>query len=147
MVEKAIATFKKTVFAFKELLPGGIGAERTPEILKGAVMLYKLENEIIRPGVMLILNHDRPDLPEYDSGKNSLSEGFAAYQPDSLMDKWATQRNATLAVLSALSADDMKREGLLPGGETITIESFVGRWADDEEKTVANLKELPNRVG
>ena len=141
-MEKALKTLQKTLPFFRQAISE---EEQGPEVIRPlqmmAVALYRKEKEMIRPGVMLILESESPVIPGYDHKKEATKQGYGGVLPQGLLAKWAAQRNATIAVLSNLSEEQLARIGVTPDGEKVTIKKFVQRWAEGEKETIIKLRE------
>ena len=140
-MEKALKTLQKTLPFFRQAISE---VEQSPEEIRPlqmmAVALYKKEKEMIRPGVMLILESESPVIPGYDHKKEATKQGYGGVLPQGLLPKWAAQRNATIAVLSNLSEEQLARIGVTPDGEKVTIKTLANMWAKEEKEMIDKLR-------
>lgn len=93
----------------------------------------------LRPGLERLLAEASPELRPLDRSAWLADRHRTRDRKEHLLGDFALQRQASLAIIRVLEPRHLAREGRL-GGEPVTIERYLLRWADHDRARIARLE-------
>jgi hypothetical protein len=135
---EAVEKLRGTVFQLRPLLDHATGEKGGA--LEVAAHLYRLEKEVMRPGIMRILFEHEPVIPDCRARIAIEDGGLRGYDKSALLRNWSMQRGSVLAALSVVSDEDAGRVGVTTSGERVTIPMIVAEWVKQEEQLMERFR-------
>ncbi len=93
----------------------------------------------LRPGLERLLAEPAPVLHELDRTAWLRERHRTRERKQELLADFALHRQSTLAIVRTLEPRHLERTGLL-GGEPVTLQAYLLRWADRDRQRIARLE-------
>jgi DinB superfamily len=120
--------------------------QRSPDeqfsIIENICHLRDLEADGYAARISRIVNEDQPALPDIDGGRLAVERDYQNQDIERALEAFAAARRQNVRVLKTVGPDQFRREGVLEGVGSITLEALLSMMQEHDEGHLNDIRQI-----